>query len=212
MGFGASLQGPTVMQRCARAAIAIAAKKSSPPGLPIYDILRTIEAALPKPRLETVMRRIALLVAFLSLCSTPLFAATSAQPVVIKDVPKFLNYQRDLRDDMKKDPKFKHVDNGSKEKVFAAQDTLFELLDGKSSIDQLSEAERVEAFNAQAQITAVLTDAELDRPVCKRERKIGSNRLETVCTTKRQRNEQHDAAQGLRHPRACAGELCSGAD
>lgn len=156
------------------------------------------------------MRRFALLLV-LTLVAAPALAATAAKPVVIKDVPKFLNYQRDLRDDMQKDAKFKHVRSAEKQKLYSAQDELFQLLDGKTSVDQLSDDQKVAVFNAQAQITAVVTDAELDRPLCKRERRIGSNRLETVCETKRQREDARDAAQSrMRTPGACSGDLCKG--
>ena len=129
--------------------------------------------------------------------------AQQAPSVVIKDVAKFLDYQRDVRDDVKSS-KFKHMDESSKEKLLAAQDEIFGLLKGKKSIDELTHEQQVELYNAQNLVAGILTDAELDRPVCKREKRVGSNMATTVCTTKRQMDEHKDDIQrGLRAPRTC---------
>ena len=156
------------------------------------------------------MRRLALALCLsLAAFATPVFADSAKEAVVIKDVPKFLDYQRDVRADMKT-TKFKHVDNASKSQLFQAQDELFALLKGKQSVDQLSEEERLKVYNAQQTVAAVLTDAELDRPICKREKRLGSNRLMTVCETRRQRQDNASNAQNLmRAPKTCApGEVC----
>ena len=129
--------------------------------------------------------------------------AQQAPSVVIKDVAKFLDYQRDVRDDVKSS-KFKHMDESSKEKLLAAQDEIFGLLKGRKSIDELTHEQQVELYNAQNLVAGILTDAELDRPVCKREKRVGSNMATTVCTTKRQMDEHRDDIQrGLRAPRTC---------
>lgn len=156
------------------------------------------------------MRRLALaLCVFLAAFATPALADSAREATVIKDLPKFLDYQRDVRADMKTS-KFKHVDNSSKTELYKAQDELFALLKGKQSVDQLSDEERIKVYNAQQTIAGVLTDAELDRPICKREKRLGSNRLMTVCETRRQRQENTSNAQHLiRAPKTCGpGEVC----
>jgi len=156
------------------------------------------------------MRLFALALIGLLACGSAI-ADSQAQPIVINDISKFLDYQRDLRGDMQGGSKFKHVDGSSKRRVFAAQDKLFALLQGKNSIDELQDDQKVEVYNAQAEIAAVLTDAELDRPVCKRERPIGSNMMKTVCITKRDRLDiqNRQRTEGLK-TRACTGGECSG--
>ncbi len=135
-------------------------------------------------------------------------ADNAPAPVVIEDVAKFLDFQRDLRDDVKTS-KFKHMDESSKDKLFAAQNTVFALLKGKRSVDELNPAQQVELFNAQTLIAGIVTDAELDRPVCKREKRVGSNRATTVCTTKRQMEEHRNELQrNMRAPRNCMGAEC----
>ena len=137
------------------------------------------------------MRLFALVFAGLLCCGNAL-ADSQAQPIVVKDIAKFLDYQRDLRGDMQGNSKFKHVDESSKRRLFAAQDTLFSVLKDKHSIDELDDDQRIAVYNAQAEITAVLTDAELDRPMCKREKPIGSNMMKTICITKRDRQEMQE--------------------
>lgn len=146
----------------------------------------------------------------LALAATLLFAtavsaddAQQAQSVVIRDVAKFLDYQRDLRDDVRSS-KFKHMDESSKKELFAAQDEIFRLLQGRKSIEELDHEQQVELYNAQNLVAGILTDAELDRPICKREKRVGSNMATTVCRTKREMNVHKDDIQrGLRAPRTC---------
>lgn len=135
-------------------------------------------------------------------------ADNSASAVVIDDVPKFLDYQRDLRDDLGS-PKFRHIGNASRRKLIEAQDELFALLKGKRSIEELTREQRVAVYNAQHLIAGIVTDAELDRPICKREKRVGSNMAQTVCTTKRRQDEHYDELQrSLRAPRNCRGPDC----
>jgi hypothetical protein len=149
-------------------------------------------------------RKILALIALLAFATTASADnATQAQSVVVKDVAKFLDYQRDVRDDVRSS-KFKHMDESSKEKLLAAQDEIFRLLKGRKSIDELSHEQQIELYNAQNLVVGILTDAELDRPVCKREKRVGSNMATTVCTTRRQMGEHKDDIQrSLRAPRTC---------
>src|SRR5688500_12004648 len=75
-------------------------------------------------------------------------AAENAKPVVIKDVARFLDYQRDLRDDLGS-RKFRHIRANDRKELLEAQDTIFALLQGKRSIDELSHDEQIELYNAQ---------------------------------------------------------------
>ena len=135
-------------------------------------------------------------------------ADNTSSAVVIDDVPKFLDYQRDLRDDLKS-PKFRHIGNTSRRKLIEAQDELFALLQGKRSIEELTHDQKVAVYNAQHLIAGIVTDAELDRPICKREKRVGSNMAQTVCTTKRHQQEHYDELQrSLRAPRNCRGPDC----
>ena len=67
---------------------------------------------------------------------------------------------------------------------------------GKSRLDELSEDAKVQAFNDQQEINALLTRALTDsRMVCEREQKVGSHRRTTSCMTVAARRRARDAAQ-----------------
>ena len=139
-------------------------------------------------------------------------AADAPAPQVIRDIPAFLDHQRDLRAELGT-RRYRHLDDDAKSRLRSAQDTLFTLLDGKRTTDELSGDDLIAVFNAQTTVAAVLEDAELDRPLCRRERLIGSNRMQTVCETKRERRDRGEHARELRlTPRGCDGgggnELC----
>lgn len=129
-------------------------------------------------------------------------------PLVIRDVAKFLDYQRDLRDDLESS-KFRHLRESKRREAFEAQDQIFALLRGKRSIEELTHEQQVELYNAQHVVAGIITNAELDRPICKREKRIGSNRSETVCTTKRSLAAQkREVDRIFKGPRNCAGPDC----
>lgn len=67
--------------------------------------------------------------------------------------------------------------------LIAKQDRLLALIDGKKAADDLNEADRIEAFNALEWIEAKINHEDGDHMVCRRERKIGSNRITQVCRT-----------------------------
>jgi hypothetical protein len=131
-----------------------------------------------------------------------------AKPVVIKDVAGFLDHQRQLRDDLGT-RKFRHLGASQRRELLDAQEKVFALLEGKRSIEQLSHEQQIELYNAQHVIASIVSDAELDRPICKREKRIGSNRSETVCTTKRSLAAQRsEVDRVLKGPRNCGGPDC----
>lgn len=146
------------------------------------------------------MKSIALL---LMLLSCPLAFATP-EPTPIPDVAKYLDHQRDLREDFRYSKKFKHVDNENKERLYKAQDEVFMLLEGRKSVDELSPDQLIALYNAQGTINAVLTDAELDREICKREKTLGSHRSTLVCISVRDaRRMKEEGKTMLMAPRVC---------
>lgn len=72
------------------------------------------------------------------------------------------------------------------------------LLDGVEDVNRLPEATRVEVFNEQERVNALLTRAHADsRLVCRREKPTGSNRSINRCVTVAERNRERDNAQDL---------------
>jgi len=135
------------------------------------------------------------------LCSS---AALANEPVKVGNVEKYLDHQRDVREDFQYSKKFKHVDNDAKARLYKAQDQIFSLLEGRGSVDELSPDQMLELYNAQGVVNSVLTDAELDREICKREKVLGSHRSSMVCMTVREtRNIKETDKTMMMAPRVC---------
>ena len=82
--------------------------------------------------------------------------------------------------------------------VKSSLDRIASLLADAQSVDQLSEATRVEVFNEQERVNTLLTRAREDsRMVCTREKKVGSHRATNNCMTvglrRRAREQSQDA-------------------
>jgi hypothetical protein len=66
------------------------------------------------------------------------------------------------------------------------------VLDGKSSLDELSNDERLRLINAQEHANAILTRHDGQRLVCRRETPTGSRRPVTTCLTMAQRKQEQE--------------------
>ena len=67
--------------------------------------------------------------------------------------------------------------------ILSKQATLFKLLEGKQTADELSEHQRLEVFNALEWIEATINGEQGERMICRREKTIGSTRVTRVCRT-----------------------------
>lgn len=149
------------------------------------------------------MRRFAILLA-ITLASFAAGAEQATQAGRILDIESFLAQQQEIRDDMAGSKKFKHVTDYDKRRFYSAQDQIFTLLTGRTSTDELNSDQLVALYNAQEEVNAILTDAELDRPICERETVVGSRRVVTVCLTVRERRDlQQNARQTMLKNRTC---------
>ena len=124
-------------------------------------------------------------------------AAHAAKPMTINQSPDTL---REQIDKMHLDAKAgkRGWDNVSAEKrtqFTAARDQVFALLDGKKNAAQLEEAQRTELAGALNTINTLATEAEDERMVCTRERKVGSNFPIETCMTVAERRRQREASQ-----------------
>jgi hypothetical protein len=82
-------------------------------------------------------------------------------------------------------------------KMEAAQDRIFHILDGKTSIDQLNEGQKTDLSNALDQVKATLLANEDNRVICKIERKTGTNLTSRRCETVAQRKANSDEARRM---------------
>lgn len=79
--------------------------------------------------------------------------------------------------------------------VLKDQDQLFVLLQDKQTIGDLAPDRQVEAANLLSSINAIATNAEDERMICTRERKVGSNFTQRVCRTVGQIRREREATQ-----------------
>ena len=150
------------------------------------------------------MHRIALALLILVASGGALAAPASTDAM---NIPQFLAHQDRLREDLAAASRFAHLDNESKRRIYASQDVLFTLLRDRSSIDELSDDERLQVFDAQNVIAAVLADAEDDRPLCRNAPRLGSHLKNIDCWSKRERELQTEVVQHeLKRTRTCVGE------
>ncbi len=80
--------------------------------------------------------------------------------------------------------------------VHRALDRISSLFQTYGSVERLSWEDRTQMFNDQEQINNILTKAGEDsRLVCRREKKVGSNRVTTQCATVAERRRATEQSQ-----------------
>lgn len=88
---------------------------------------------------------------------------------------------------------YAEISPDDRQRVTSSLNRITGLLDGAQSVDQLTEATRVEVFNEQEQVNTVLTQAREDsRLVCTREKKVGSHRTTNNCMTVAERRRARE--------------------
>ena len=76
---------------------------------------------------------------------------------------------------------YKHISMRDRQEIARAQQLIRSRLQGKQSLDQLTEAGRIDVFNAHEHVVALIEEAEGDRLVCDRRKIAGSHTVQTVC-------------------------------
>lgn len=130
---------------------------------------------------------------FLSLAFTCLGAAHAQQPENAS-VETYLSYMKDLRASFEQS-KPKPLSEREWEIFNDADKDIQSLLEGRSDISELSSRQRQDLINAQGKVTAILTGAEDDRLICRRERTVGTHFQRTSCVTVKQRRLEREASQ-----------------
>jgi hypothetical protein len=105
---------------------------------------------------------------------------------------------------------FKDVPAGEREAIVRKQDRIIALLQGRASIEELNQDERIELFNHLESVKAAVTNAEDNREVCERRPVVGSNRPRMVCMTAKAQREARERAQNtmIRGARCTQGGVC----
>jgi hypothetical protein len=125
--------------------------------------------------------------------------------------------QLDIRDDaLAKRGAYGDLSNAERSRLLSQQDRLLGLIEGKQSMDELSEPDRIKVLNQLETIKATTRKAEAghamanraeeERMVCENVATIGSNRKERVCKTVGQRREEmRQAGDALNRRKNCTG-------
>lgn len=146
-----------------------------------------------------------LMLAFALACASTAAFAADPQPATQgaqqapQSVAEILATQHGLRERLeRRSGEYARFDGNAVRKMEHAQDQIFAMLSGVSSLDQLNPSQKVELSNALDEVKAVLTDNENNRLVCHIERKLGSNMMQRRCET---------VADREAHARASAQEM-----
>ena len=79
--------------------------------------------------------------------------------------------------------RYKDMEEAQRSALYARQDTVNQLLEGKKLTTELPERDQIVVFNTLEEIEAILNKAEDERLICERYKPAGSNRPQTKCTT-----------------------------
>jgi len=90
---------------------------------------------------------------------------------------------------------FEHVDADQQVVVRDRLRRMSELLNGRTSLDELSEDQKVLLINNQEAVNAILLDAPEEQVVCQRRELVGSHQIETVCESKRDAARRREMSQ-----------------
>lgn len=140
--------------------------------------------------------RILLSTAFVAamLLSCPTFAEDA---IVIDSTPAQIRAaQTEQRQAIeRKSGNYSHFTDAERKAIFAKQDEVSALIEGKTTIDELGPDGKIALANALESVKALVTRAEDGRLICERIKPIGSNRPQNKCISVGERRRLRDAAQ-----------------
>lgn len=92
-----------------------------------------------------------------------------------------------LRVEMAPGGRFAYVTPAERDRIEGSLERMRAALEGKATLADLDERERLSVFNAQEEVNAILTKRDAERVLCDRRPLPGSHRKELVCETYGQR-------------------------
>lgn len=94
-----------------------------------------------------------------------------------------------------KSGRYRDLPESKRDELLTRQSRMLNVIEGKQSPDELSQAERTEVFSDLEWIEATINRVEDERLVCEYTRAIGSNRKQRVCRTAEQLREERERAR-----------------
>ena len=122
-----------------------------------------------------------LLAAVVALAAAPSFAGEAFE---VKSMDEFLEYQYALREAVESgEGRFAALSPTDRAKLIRAQDEIFRVLSGESSVKRLGDRDRRDLYNAQHVVAAIVTGNRDDRSTCYFQSDLGTH-LQTIrCRT-----------------------------
>ncbi len=147
----------------------------------------------------------------LMLSMTSAMAAPAAKPKPLQEGKSYVEQRQRIVDDIRGGEVYSEIRAEDRANVLAALERIdAKLVNGDRA--SLPEADKVAVFNDQELVNTVLTQAREDsRLICRRERVVGSNMPQNVCSTvaerRRARENGVDALRSLQVSPSKAGTL-----
>jgi hypothetical protein len=100
-----------------------------------------------------------------------------------------------VRQQMAPGGRFQFVDKTGHETVDRDLSSMQSLYDKFGTVDAMDQASKIQLYNYQGEVNAILTRGDGDREVCEQVKPMGSNIPKTVCRTNRDIQEENQQAQ-----------------
>lgn len=143
------------------------------------------------------MFRLAFISLLLAMAGSPAFAATTRASVNVAE-GEFAEQRKIIEADLADGETYSEISTEDRATVTQALDRIAGLFQTYGSVERLSWEDRTRMFNDQEQINNILTKAGEDsRLVCRREKKVGSHRVTTQCSTVANRRRAMEDSQNV---------------
>lgn len=125
-----------------------------------------------------------------------LFASSAMAATAPLKLEQIKVQQEQIRSDViAKTGRYRNMSESTRTELLSRQDQLLRMIGDKQDPNELSKAQRLQAFNTLEWIEAAINNAKDERMVCTRERQTGSLRTTTVCKTSKQIKDAHERAR-----------------
>jgi hypothetical protein len=139
-----------------------------------------------------------LLAAMLMVSQVATVVAKEAKPDVKADTKdQFAAVADHVRQQMEPGGRFDSVDKHQQATVNRDLSTMQSLYDRFGTVDAMDQTTKVELYNNQSEVNAILTHNDGDREICEQVKPMGTNIPKTVCRTQRQINMDADQSKAF---------------
>jgi hypothetical protein len=136
------------------------------------------------------------MVATLVLLQVATVQAKEAKPDVKAETKdEFAAVADHVRQQMAPGGRFEFVDKNEQETVNRDLSNMESLYDKFGTVDAMDAASKIQLYNNQSEVNAILTKNDADREICEQIKPMGSNIPKTVCKTNRDVQQESGSAQ-----------------